>query len=61
MDVLWFFLKRTKLVKLDENLMSLSNSEEWYIIARRERCRGLSDANAGDAALEAPFIFRKNG
>ena len=55
------FWSGLKLVKLNENLTAVAKPEEWYTIARRERSRGLSDANAGDAALEAPFIFKKNG
>ncbi len=50
-----------KLVKLDESLTSIAQPEEWYTIARRERSFKLPDADPGDAALEAPFIFKKNG
>ena len=50
-----------KLVKMDESLTSIAQPEEWYTIARRERSFELPDADPGDAALEAPFIFKKNG
>ena len=50
-----------KMVKLSEDLTSVAKPEEWYTIARRERSFDLPDADAGDAALEAPFIFKKNG
>lgn len=50
-----------KLVKMDDSLKSIAQPEEWYTIARRERSFDLPDADAGNAALEAPFIFKKNG
>ncbi|TRZ45908.1 arabinan endo-1,5-alpha-L-arabinosidase [Robertkochia solimangrovi] len=50
-----------KLVKLNESLKSVAAPEEWYTIARRERSFELEDTDPGDAALEAPFIFKKNG
>ncbi len=50
-----------KLVKLDTNLLSIAEPQEWYTIARRERNFDLDDKDAGNAALEAPFIFKKNG
>ncbi|MDN3594265.1 arabinan endo-1,5-alpha-L-arabinosidase [Zunongwangia endophytica] len=49
-----------KLVKLSEDLKSIAHPEEWYTIARRERSFDIEDKNPGDAALEAPFIFKKN-
>lgn len=48
-----------KLVKLDPSLTRIAEPQEWYTVARRERSFELSDANPGDAALEAPFIFKK--
>jgi arabinan endo-1,5-alpha-L-arabinosidase len=50
-----------KLVKMDDSLKSIAQPEEWHTIARRERSFDLSDSDPGDAALEAPFIFKKNG
>jgi arabinan endo-1,5-alpha-L-arabinosidase len=50
-----------KLVKMDNSLTSIAQPEEWHTIARRERSFDLPDSNPGDAALEAPFIFKKNG
>jgi arabinan endo-1,5-alpha-L-arabinosidase len=55
------FWEGLKLVKLDESLLSIAEPEEWYTVARRERSFELSDKNPGDAALEAPFIFKKDG
>lgn len=55
------FWNGLKMVKLNPDLKSISNPEEWYTIARRKRSFDLEDADPGDAALEAPFIFKKNG
>ena len=50
-----------KLVKMDEDLTKVAQPEVWHTIARRERSFKLPDTDPGDAALEAPFIFKKNG
>lgn len=50
-----------KLVRLNDDLKTLSQPEHWYTIARRKRDFNLPDSEPGNAALEAPFIFRKNG
>jgi arabinan endo-1,5-alpha-L-arabinosidase len=53
-----------KVVRLNENLIGLAQPEEWYTVAGRFRDWKLDDKRAGDAlssAIEAPFIFRKNG
>lgn len=50
-----------KMVKLKNDLKSIAQPEEWYTIARRERDFELNDDDPGNAALEAPFIFKKNG
>ncbi|MEC7772171.1 MAG: arabinan endo-1,5-alpha-L-arabinosidase [Bacteroidota bacterium] len=49
-----------KMVKLDDSLLKIAEPQEWYTIARRERSFDLADINPGDAALEAPFIFKKD-
>jgi arabinan endo-1,5-alpha-L-arabinosidase len=49
-----------KLVKLNPDLLSVAKPEEWYTVARRERSFKLDDSDPGDAALEAPFIFKKD-
>lgn len=54
------FWNGLKMVKLDENLKSVAQPEEWHTIARRNRTFELEDANPGDGAIEAPFIFKKN-
>jgi len=48
-----------KMVKLSADLQSVAQPEEWYTIARRERSFKLDDTDPGDAALEAPFVFKK--
>ncbi len=49
-----------KLVKMNPDLLSIAEPQEWYTIARRERSLELEDSEAGTAALEAPFIFKKD-
>jgi arabinan endo-1,5-alpha-L-arabinosidase len=55
------FWEGLKLVKLDPSLTQIAVPQEWHTLARRERSFRLADQNPGDAALEAPFIFRKDG
>jgi len=55
------FWNGLKLVKMDSSLLKIAEPQEWHTIARRERSFELSDKNPGDAALEAPFIFKKDG
>lgn len=50
-----------KMVKLNQDLKSIAKPEEWYTVAKRKRTFELDDADPGDAALEAPFVFKKNG
>jgi len=54
------FWEGMKLVKLIPNRTALAEPQEWYTIARRERSPFTPDAEAGDAAIEAPFIFKKD-
>ncbi|MGK4566833.1 family 43 glycosylhydrolase [Flavobacterium sp. 3HN19-14] len=54
------FWNGLKLVKLNADLLSIANPQEWHTIARRERSFELDDTDPGNAALEAPFIFKKN-
>ncbi|SCY49112.1 arabinan endo-1,5-alpha-L-arabinosidase [Flavobacterium caeni] len=49
-----------KMVKLNPDLKSIAEPQVWHTIARRARSFDLADANPGDAALEAPFIFKKD-
>jgi arabinan endo-1,5-alpha-L-arabinosidase len=55
------FWSGIKLAKLAPDLVSLAEPQEWHGLARRPRGAGADDADAGDGAVEAPYIFRKNG
>lgn len=48
-------------LKLYPDLLSIAQPEDWYTIAKRKRSIEFADTNAGDGALEAPFIFKKHG
>jgi arabinan endo-1,5-alpha-L-arabinosidase len=50
-----------KLVKLTQDRLSLAEPQEWYSIAKRERSILVDDKEPEPAAIEAPFIFKKNG
>lgn len=49
-----------KAVKLIPNRTEVAEPQVWKTIARRERSFELDDKNPGDAAIEAPFIFKKD-
>tara|TARA_R110002050_G_scaffold48356_3_gene112487 strand:+ start:46474 stop:47475 length:1002 start_codon:yes stop_codon:yes gene_type:complete len=55
------FWNSLKMVKLNSDLKSIASPEEWHTIAKRKRDFELKDDDPGNAALEAPFIFNKNG
>lgn len=46
-----------KMVKLNNDLLSIAEPQEWYSIAKRKN----TTLSGGIAAVEAPFIFEKNG
>lgn len=53
-----------KLVRLADDRLSVARPEQWRTIAGRHRYWKLDDADAGDtlsSAIEAPFIFEKDG
>lgn len=52
------FWNGIKLVKLDTSLSSVAQPEQWYTVAARRRDYILPDSVAGDAAIEAPFIYK---
>jgi len=54
------FWNGIKLVRLAADLRSVALPEQWYTIAARPRSGGIPDTVAGDAAIEAPFIYRKD-
>ena len=49
-----------KLFRLNETLEGPSVPQEWYTVASRPRGSRTDDQSAGEAAIEAPFIFKKN-
>jgi arabinan endo-1,5-alpha-L-arabinosidase len=53
------FWNGLKLVKLNNDRLSVAQPEEWHTVSSRPRSFGIPDTSAGDAALEAPFIFKK--
>jgi len=55
------FWNGLKMVKLNPDLKSVAQPEEWHTISKRKRTFELADTDPGDGALEAPFIFKKNG
>jgi arabinan endo-1,5-alpha-L-arabinosidase len=54
------FWEGIKLVRLNPDLISVAEPEEWYTVARRPRDFSAPDSSAGNDAIEAPFIFKKN-
>ena len=55
------FWNGLKLFKLDDSFTKVAQPQEWHTLARRERSFDIADKDAGDAALEAPFIFKREG
>ncbi|MFV8342504.1 arabinan endo-1,5-alpha-L-arabinosidase [Flavobacterium sp. XS2P39] len=55
------FWNGLKMVKLNSDLKSVAEPQEWSTISKRKRTFELADTDPGDGALEAPFIFKKNG
>jgi len=58
------FWSGIKLVRLSQDRLCVARPQEWHTIAARNRYWKLPDRDAGDVlsgAIEAPFIFRKDG
>jgi arabinan endo-1,5-alpha-L-arabinosidase len=55
------FWSGMKLVKLKENGKEIAVPQEWYTVSKRARDYKVDDRDPGEGAVEAPFIFRKNG
>jgi arabinan endo-1,5-alpha-L-arabinosidase len=53
------FWSGLKMVKLNANLKEVAKPEEWTAIASRDRKGDTEEAEAGNAAIEGPFIFKK--
>lgn len=54
------FWEGLKMVKLVPNRDKLAEPQEWSTIAKRKRSPFIADDKAGDAPIEAPFIFKKD-
>ncbi len=52
------FWNGMKLVQMKPDCLSIAQPEKWYTVATRKRDYLLPDSVAGDAAIEAPFIFK---
>ena len=50
-----------KLVRLRDDLTAPASPAEWYTLASRPRTDTTGDREAGNAAIEAPFLFRRGG
>ncbi|WP_235954910.1 arabinan endo-1,5-alpha-L-arabinosidase [Cyclobacterium salsum] len=56
------FWSGLKIVELEKDFKTVKKEpDSWFSIARRARSFTTEDRTAGAAALEAPFIFKKNG
>lgn len=49
-----------KLVRLTNDLMKVAEPQEWHTLVKGQRSPFLDDAEPGDGAVEAPFIFKKD-
>lgn len=54
------FWNGIKLVKMNKDLLSVAEPQEWNTIAARPRDFTIPDTAAGNAAIEAPFIFKRS-
>jgi len=54
------FWEGIKMMKLNPDLISVAQPEQWYTVAKRPRDFKMTDSSAGNAAIEAPFIFKKD-
>jgi arabinan endo-1,5-alpha-L-arabinosidase len=48
-----------KMVKLNADYTKIDSSQEWYTLSKRPRDYALDDNDAGNGAIEAPFIIKK--
>lgn len=54
------FWEGLKLVRLEEDMVHLAEPQEWYSLSRRPADPVAPD-NPGEGAVEAPFIFHRDG
>ncbi len=55
------FWEGIKLVKLDASLTRIAEPQEWHSLAKRPGDPTTDDADPGEGAIEAPYIFNKDG
>jgi arabinan endo-1,5-alpha-L-arabinosidase len=55
------FWSGMKLVRLNDNRREPALPQEWYTVSKRPRDFRVEDREPGEGAVEAPFIFKKNG
>lgn len=55
------FWSGMKLVQLDETLSKIAEPQKWFTVSKRPRDFKTQDEDPGSAAVEAPFIFKKDG
>ena len=49
------------LVRMSDDLSGIASPEEWHRLVHRYRTETLPVTDPGDGAVEAPFIFQRNG
>ncbi len=54
------FWSGMKMVKLNPDMATIAQPEQWYTVARRPRDYNTPDSSAGNAAIEGPFVCKKN-
>jgi arabinan endo-1,5-alpha-L-arabinosidase len=55
------FWSGMKLFRLSDDLKKPAEPQEWYSVSKRERDFKTEDRDPSGGAVEAPFIFKKNG
>lgn len=55
------FWEGIKLVRLRDDLTAPVSPPEWYTLASRPRTDTTGETKAGNGAIEAPFLFRRDG
>lgn len=54
------FWEGMKMVRLNEDLTGIAQPQQWFTVAKRPRSFGTPDSSAGDAAIEGPFVMKKD-
>lgn len=50
-----------KLVRLNDDMSTVAEPQKWFTVAKRPRDFETNDSIAGKGAIEAPYIFMKDG